>query len=464
MQNTRKALRSVGMALGTWLLAACAPTTPLQKPEFAVPAAFKESANWKAVNLQAASVPDAWWQLFQDPVLNQLQQQLVVGNETLKGNLAQLAVARAALANSRAGQWPALGLNAGVNYGANPGFAIPGTTNSLTATASWELDVWGRIADGVANTDARYRASSADLAAAKLSLQGLLTQSYVSMRQFEVQAELLQRSVVAYRRSLELTQNRYAGGIVSAADVAQATTQLRSTQAQLIEAHSSRAQAEHAIATLLGQPAAQLSIARQTALPSAPDVPLQLPSELLERRPDIAAAALRVAAANAQIGVAKTAFFPTISLSATAGFRGPDGLDLINSPNFLWSLGPALALALFDNAARQSAVDSARGSADQATAAYRQTVLVALQEVEDNLAIAASLQESMTLQGDALDAATKSLEIANNQYKAGTVSYLNVVTAQTTLLASEQSLLGTQSRRLVAVSQLLKNLGGRWNP
>ena len=460
--NTRPFALAASLAMLS-LLTACAPTAPLQKPEFTAPAAFKESALWKAVNPQAAEVPDAWWQLFNDPVLNTLQGQLVVGNETLKGNLAQLAVARAALAGSRAGQLPAVGLNAASSYGVNPGVANPSTANSLAANASWELDLWGRIAGGVAGSDARLQASSADLAAARLSLQALLTQNYFSMRQSEIQAELLERSVLAFRRSLELTQNRYAGGIVSAADVAQATTQLRSTQAQLIEANSSRAQAEHAIATQLGQPAALLSLPRKAALPKAPDVPQQLPSQLLERRPDIAAAAARVMAAQAQIGVAQSAFFPTISLSATAGFRGADALDLLNAPNFFWSVGPALALALFDNGARQSAVDSARGSTDQATATYRQTVLAALQEVEDNLVIAASLQEALVLQNDALDAATKSLDIANNQYKAGTVSYLNVVTAQTTLLASEQTLLGTQSRRLAAVSQLLKNLAGRWD-
>jgi NodT family efflux transporter outer membrane factor (OMF) lipoprotein len=442
-------------------LSACTTPATIAPASMEVPAAFKESSLWKATRADAAAVPDEWWTLFNDATLNELQKQ-VVGNENLKASAALVQVARAALGAARAPASPSLGVSANSTNSVQPGSTSAITNNSLAANASWELDLWGRVAGNVSSAEARLQASSADLAAARWSVQALVTQTYFSLRSAEAQALLLERSVAAYQRSLELTQNRYAGGIASAADVAQATTQLRSTQAQLIESQSSRAQLEHAIATLLGQPAASLSVPRTAVLPIAPPVPVQLPSDLMQRRPDIAAASSRVAAANAQIGVAQSAFFPAITLSASAGFKGTDLLQLISAPNLFWSLGPALAATLLDGGARKATEESATATATQATATYRQTVLTALQEVEDNLVAAASLQEQAALQTDALTAAERNLDITNNQYKAGTVSYLNVVTAQATTLSSERTLLDVRNRRLVAIAVLLKNLGGRW--
>ena len=446
-------------------LAAC--TTPITSAPVSmeVPASFKEAKEWglwKTTRPDAANVPDDWWTLFNDTALNELQKRVLVGNENLKASAAQVEVARAALGSARATGSPSVGVTAGSTNSVLPGGISATTAKSLAANASWELDLWGRVAGSVSGAQARLRASSADLAAARWSVQALLTQTYFSLRSSEAQALLLERSVTAYQRSLELTQNRYAGGIASAADVAQATTQLRSTQAQLIESQSNRAQLEHAVATLLGQPAATFALPRTAVLPIAPPVPVQLPSDLMQRRPDIAAASARVAAANAQIGVAQSAFFPAISLSANAGFRGADLLNIISAPNLFWSLGPTLAATLFDGGARKANEESARASTTQATASYRQTVLTALQEVEDNLVVAASLEEQSALQTDALSAAQRNLDITNNQYKAGTVSYLNVVTAQATALASERALLDVRNRRLAATAVLLKNLGGRW--
>ena len=438
------------------------PVTPVS---IEIPAAFKEAKEWglwKATRPDAASVPDDWWTLFNDTALNDLQKQVLVGNENLKASAAQVEVARAALGTARAPASPNLGVSAGSTNSVLPGGISATPSNSLAANASWELDLWGRVSGNVNSAQARLQASSADLAAARWSLQALLTQTYFSLRSAEAQGLLLERSVAAYQRSFELTQNRYAGGIASAADVAQATTQLRSTQAQLIESQSSRAQLEHAIATLLGKSVAGFSLPRTATLPATPPVPVQLPSELMQRRPDIAAASARVAAANAQIGVAQSAFFPAITLSASAGFRGTDLLELIGAPNLFWSLGPVLALAVFDGGARKAAEESARASTDQATASYRQTVLTALQEVEDNLVVAASLDEQSALQTDALAGAQRNLDITNNQYKAGTVSYLNVVSAQATALSAERTLLDVRNRRLAAIAVLLKNLGGRW--
>ena len=447
----------------TLLLAACAAPPPYQKPAMDVPAVFKESGLWKAANSSAATVPDNWWLLFNDSVLNDLQNQVIVGNENLKAAAAQVQVARAALGSSRAGLLPAVGASAGGSFSAVPGSPATITSYSAAASATWELDLWGRVSGNVSAAQARLQASAADLASARLSVQAILTQTYFSLRAAEAQAALLDRSVAAYLRSLELTQNRYNAGVSSAADVAQAQTQLKSTQAQRMEASSSRAQLEHALATLLGKPSAMLTLPRTANLPQAPVIPVQLPASLIERRPDIAAAERRVAAANAQIGVAQNAFFPAVTLSANAGLRGSTLAQLLSAPNLFWSLGPALAATLFDGGARKSAEESARASLDQATAAYRQTVLIALQEVEDNLVIAVSLEEQLALQTDALAAAQRNLEITNNQYKAGTVSYLNVVTAQATALSAERTLLDVRNRRLGAITQLLKNLAGRWD-
>ena len=455
----------VAMVIAIALLATgcMTPPAPYQKPTMEVPAAFQESALWKTALPDAASVPDDWWLLFNDAVLNDLQKQVLLGNENLKSAAAQVEIARAALGSSRAGLVPTVGASAGASRSAIPGSSAINPSYSAAASASWEIDLWGRVSGNVSAAEARLQASSNDLAAARLSVQALLTQTYFSLRAAELQDVLLQRSIEAYQRSLVLTQNRYAAGIVSAADVTQAQVQLKSTQAQRVQTNSSRSQLEHALATLLGKPSAMFALPRAASLPDVPSIPVQLPASLIERRPDIAAAERRVAVANAQIGVAQSAFFPAVTLSANAGFRGSDLVNLLSAPNLFWSLGPALATTLFDGGARKSAEESARASLDVATATYRQTVLTALQEVEDNMGLATSLEEEALLQADAMAAAQRSLEIANNQYQAGTVSYLNVVTAQATALGSERTLLDVRNRRLAATAQLLKNLAGRWD-
>lgn len=460
------ARRGVTIVLMAAVLAGCSSTPKYERPTIDVPAAFKETAGWREANPQAADVPDEWWRLFNDPVLDQLQSQLVLGNQNLQASIAAVRVAQAALASSRASLIPSVGVGASASRAANAagtGNGGPNNTYALSANASWEVDLWGRLAGTVDSADARLAASRDDLAAARLSLQATLAQSYLSLRVAEAQAALLESTLSAYRRSLELTQNRYTAGVASAADVAQAQTQLKSTEAQLIETNTNRAQLEHAIAVLLGKAPAEFTLARTAALPAVPQVPLQLPSTLLERRPDIAAAERRVAAANAQIGVAGAAFFPALTLSASAGFRNDTLGRLLTSPNLFWSFGPALALSLLDGGARQAAVDSARASTDQAVAAYRQTVLTAFQEVEDNLVEAQSLRAQIDAQTEALAAAQRVVEIVNNQYRAGTVSFLNVVTAQATALAAERNLLDLRNRRLAALNQLLKNIAGRWD-
>lgn len=452
------------------LLASCASTRVEPPLPAAAPAQFKEDGLWKraasSVSGSALPVPDAWWQLYNDPVLNDLQGRLVIGNENLKAAVAQVATARAAVAASRAQELPTVAVNPSASRSGGPagsnGQRTTSTSLSLGATANWEIDLWGRLAQATSSSEAKYQASVDDLAAARLSAQATLVQTYLSMRAAEAQAILLERSVAGYQRSLDLTQTRYNAGVVARADVLQAQTQLKSAQAQIIEVQTQRAQLEHAIAVLLGQPPSAVTIMRTGELPESPSVPVLLPATLLERRPDIAAAERRVAAAYALIGVADAAFFPALTLSASGGFRGSSLSNLLNASNFYWSLGSALAQAIFDGGARRAASDQARAAADAATAAYRQQVLTAFQEAEDNLVLADQLRTEGQLQREALQLSQRTLEIVMDQYRAGTVSYLNVVTAQSTVLASEQSVLSVRNRELAAINQLLKNIAGRW--
>jgi NodT family efflux transporter outer membrane factor (OMF) lipoprotein len=448
----------------TWLavlLGGCAASRINERPTVEVPPSFKEASAFRAAPLNTP-VADEWWRAFNEPALDELQTQLVAENQNLRIAVAQYRAAQAALAASRSSLFPVIGLGISGTRSSFPPTQQMEKVVSLSGSASWELDLWGRLSSQVDSAKARLEASQADLAAAQLSLQSLLAQTYFSLRAEEAQIALLDRSVTAYARSLQLTQSRYEGGVVSAADVAQAQTQLKNTEAQRVEARSNRAQLEHAIAVLVGKPPAVFNLSASSKLPSLPPVPQQLPSQLLQRRPDIAAAAFRVAAAQSQVGAARAAFFPAVSLSASTGFRADGLAGIISAPNRFWSIGPALALAAFDGGARQAAVDTAIAATDQATASYRQTVLTAFQEVEDNLVLATSLQEQAALLQESLVAAQRSVEIANDQYKGGTISYLSVVTAQTSALAAERSLLEARTRSLVATNQLLKNIAGRW--
>jgi NodT family efflux transporter outer membrane factor (OMF) lipoprotein len=453
------------------LLGACAVTRVEPPPPAAAPAQFKEAGDWQRAPA-GTPVPDAWWTLFNDPVLDALQQRLVIGNENLKASVAQVASARAAYDASRSAMAPTLSAGLAATRSATGGTSaaattITGTSNpsnsvSLTASAAWEIDLWGRLSQASSGAQATLQASEADLAAARLSAQALLAQTYFSLRAADAQQALLERSVQGYRRALDLTQVRYDGGVAARTDVLQAQTQLDSARAQVADVAAQRAQLEHAIAVLLGQAPSTFTLAAQAALPDAPAVPPLLPSTLLERRPDIAAAQRRVAAAYAQIGVADAAFFPSLTLSASAGYRGTSLARLVSAPNLLWSIGPQLAEAIFDGGQRRLASAQARAAADQATSNYRQAVLTALQDVEDNLVLADQLQREAELQQQALQSAQRNAEITLDQYRAGTVSYLNVVVAQTAALNSESSLLTVRNRQLAAVNQLLKNIAGRW--
>ncbi len=467
----------VTAALGALLIAVagCSSVPTYVAPSFEVPATFKEGGTaFKRAEPERAVIdtPEQWWLLFDDPALDQLQAGALLGNANLQAVAANVRIAQAAVLGSRAALFPTIGIGAGATRSRSPilstqtaaGLAAPVTSYTAQALVSnWELDLWNRLGAQVDGAQARLDATRADLASARLSLHATVAQTYFSLRAAEAQAALLDRSVEAFGRSAQLTKNRYSAGVVSAADVAQAEAQLKSAEAQRVEARLNRAQLEHALATLTGTPPAAFALPATAKLPAPPAVPEQLPSFLLERRPDIAAAERRVAAANAQIGTANAAFFPAITLSASAGLRSLTLGNLLKTTSNFWSIGPSLLWAAFDGGARRAASDSARAAYDQTVATYRQTVLVALQEVEDNLVAASALAEEVAIQQQALVAAQKAQEVALNQYEAGIVSFINVVTAQATVLSAETTLLNLQTRRLSAANTLLKNIGGRWN-
>ncbi len=460
------------------LLGACASQQAYERPAMDIPPAYKESSAAAQGLWQPAqpggdqAVPTAWWSLYGDATLDALQQQAAAGNQNIALSVARLRSAQAAVASSSASLLPSLGASAS-SARSRSGSTLQAdgssnarisTSHSLGLNASWELDLWGRISGTVDSARASAQASADDLAAMRLSVQATVAQTYFSLRAAEAQARLLRETLDAYDRSWELTRNRQAAGVASLADVAQAEAQYKNTQVQLLESETSRTQLEHALAALVGQAPAAFSLPATAELPAPPPVPAQLPSQLLERRPDIAAAERRVAAANAQIGVARAAFFPALTLSGSAGYRGSELSNLLSAPNLFWSLGPALAVSLFDGGSRTAAVESARASNDQAAASYRQTVLTALQEVEDNLTAATALAQEQQLQTEALAAAQRALDVVNNQYRAGTVGFLNVITAQASVLSSQRSLIDVKNRRLAAVNTLLKNVAGNWEP
>ena len=461
-------------------LAACSAVPPSEPPALHVPAAFKEgvpgSSVWQTAQPQDAE-PGDWWRLFNDPVLDALQQQAQAANHDLALALGRLRAAHAALDGSRAAWWPTLGANAAstrsrsstssnasASVSTTAAAAPVNTSATVGLTASWELDVWGRVAAGVRAAQANVAASANDVAAMRLSVQASVAQTYFAVRAAEAQQRLLADTLAAYQRSWELTQNRYRAGVASSADVAQAHTQWLAVQAQQLAAHSSRAQLEHALAVLLGQAPASFTLAVTAELPPPPALPAQLPAQLLQRRPDIAAAQQRVQAANAQVGVARAAFFPQLSFSASAGYRAAQWADVLSAPALVWSLGPALAATLFDGGARSAALEQALAGVEQASASYRQTVLTALQEVEDNLVLGASLEREQAVHTEAVATAQRALAVVENQYRAGLVGYLNVLAAQATVLSAHNNLLSVRNRRLAASVVLLKNLAGDWQP
>ncbi|MDR8771142.1 Outer membrane protein OprM [Burkholderia multivorans] len=477
-----RALRplSAAVAVATAvLLAGCAVGPDYHRPDTSIPAAFKEApAGWKVAQPADRADRGPWWTVYDDPQLNALIDKLNASNQTIAQSAAAYRQARALVSEARAAYFPTVGLSASGSRARTPRSSFSsGTSSSFGSStsgsisnsysvgldASWEPDLWGKVSRTVSAQRAGEAAAAADLANARLSQQALLAQTYFQLRTSDALQKLLDETVQSYRQSLQLTQNQYAQGVAARADVIQAQTQLQSAQAAAIDNGVARAQYEHAIATLIGEPASTFSLPPMPLAAEPPVTPVDVPSTLLERRPDIAAAERRAAAANEQIGVAISAFFPTLTLSASGGFESSVWSQLFTLPARFWTVGPQLAATLFDAGLRAAQTQAARATYDQDVAAYRLAVLSAFQDVEDNLVSQRILAQEIDVQRQAVESAEHALAIVTNQYKAGTVAYLNVLTAQTTAFTARQKLATITGQRMVSSVALVKALGGGWN-
>jgi NodT family efflux transporter outer membrane factor (OMF) lipoprotein len=461
-------------AAALFALGACTVGPDYVRPSADAPAAFKEAEGWKPAEPKDQIPRGNWWSVFGDSRLDELEAQVDISNQNIKVAEARVRQARALTQQARAAFFPTVdasasatragGRSSGSGGGTTPSGGATSNFYNLALDANWEIDLWGRVRRNVESNEASTQASVADLEAAKLSAQAELAQDYLLLRVQDAQIDLLATTAAAYEKSLQLTKNQYAAGVVGRSDVVQAETQYKSTRAQVLDARILRAQLEHAIAILIGKPPAEFSIAATPIDYPFPDIPVGMPSELLERRPDIAAAERRVAAANAQIGVAQAAFFPSLTLSATGGFAASSFAHWLTLPARYWSLGPALlAQTVFDAGLRSAQKEQAVAVYDQTVATYRETVLTGFQEVEDNLVALRMLEEETGVQDEAVRAAREAVTIVNNQYRAGTVNYIAVVVIQAGALNNERTALGIRGRRLAASVALIKALGGGWN-
>jgi NodT family efflux transporter outer membrane factor (OMF) lipoprotein len=448
------------------VLGGCATVGPeYVRPKVVVPEGYRQGTpGWKKAEPRDHVARGKWWEVYGDARLNALAEKVESGNQNVAAAEARVRQALAIARQARADLYPAVSASGGASRSGASG-ANAGASNryDVGVDAAWEPDLWGRVRRSIEAGEAQWQATAGDLAAVRLSATAALVQNYLSLRVVDAQARLLTDTVAAFNKSLELTRNRYAVGVAGRQDVVLAEAQVKGVQAQLVDLGVLRAQLEHAIAVLVGEPPAAITIEAQAAAPGLPDIPAALPSELLERRPDIAAAERRMAAASARIGVAESAFYPSVSLAGSVGLRSALLGDLISAPSTLWSLGAAAAQLLVDGGARQSAVEQTRAAFDAEVAAYRQAVLTGFQEVEDNLAALRILAEQAKLQEDATKASRTSVELMLNRYRAGTVGFLDVISVQTILLSNERALLAILGRRLAASALLVKALGGGWD-
>lgn len=463
----------LSLSLCVALLSACAVGPDYQRPQTAEIAQFKEAEGWRQANPSDSLARGAWWELYGDRQLNALVEKLNSSNQTVAQSEAQFRQAQALVRSARGAFYPSVDLSLGKNRSSQ---GTGSSSSSLSSSSSgirdtytaqlgvsWEADVWGKLRRGLEADEANAQASFADLAAMRLSQQSELVQNYLQLRVIDQQKRLLEATVAAYERSLKMTQNQYRAGVSGRDAVAQAQTQLKSTQADLVDLIWQRAQFENAIAVLTGEAPANFSIAESQNIPNLPQVPLSLPSQLLERRPDIASAERSVIAANANVGVAKAAYYPDLTLSLSGGYSSSTSKNLISLPNRFWSVGPQLSLPLFDGGIRSAEVDRSEAAYDETVARYRQTVLDGFREVENYLVQLKVYEDEAAVRQEALDAARDSLRLTENQYKAGLIAYIDVVVVQATALSNERSVLNILQNRLIASVQLIAALGGGWD-
>jgi len=446
-------------------LSSCAVGPNYHRPAFDTTAAFKEQGDWKPSEPDDALSRGPWWHIFNDPVLDGLERQVDVSNQNLRAAADAYRQAQALVAQARAALWPTITGSASRQRENTIAPPLPryGEVNNLTATGTWQIDIWGGTRRNVESNVASAQSSAAAVAAARLSAQTSLATTYFELRAQDSLQKILDDTVADEQRSLDITKSRYSYGVAAKADVVTAQTQLLSSQAQQVNAAIGRAQFEHAIAVLIGQQPATFSLQVEQLRTDVPTPPAGLPSALLERRPDVAEAERKMAAANAQIGVAVAAYFPNLSLSGSAGYENFGfWRQLIDSKNTVWGVGPSLAETLFDGGLRRAQTAQARAAYDASVDNYRQTVLTSLQQVEDNLVTLRVLEHQAAIEDETVKAAKEAEALTVNQYKAGTVPYTSVITAQTTRLASEQTALTVLLDRLSASVALVQAVGGGW--
>ncbi len=461
-EGVKTRLTALAMALA---LAGCAVGPTYDKPPpVDTPVAFKEGQGaWIRAVPADTLERGPWWQLFNDPALNALADKVDVSNQNIAASVAAYAQARALVAEQRASLLPVVTLGGGANRSGGRGTTTERNSYQVTLGGSWEPDVFSRLARGVNSVVAAEQASAADLAAARLAVQGELAVNYFNLRQQDAQRALLAQTITGYQRTLQITNNRYTAGIAAKTDVLQAETQLANAQAEQLGLERARAQLEHAIAVLVGQAPANFSLPAETVITSVvPDVPIEVPSTLLQRRPDIATAERRVAQANEQIGIAQSAYYPSLSLSGSLGSNAARIGDLFSASSLVWGLGLSLGQTLFSGGARAAQVEGARAGFDQAVANYRQTVLTAFQDVEDQLVASRVLGQQLALRQQASRAADQVEQQVLNRYQAGQVSYTEVISAQATAQSARRALVQLQSDRQVAAVALIQAMGGGW--
>lgn len=444
------------------------PTAYKEQP----PASYQGASQWQPANPADQASRGNWWEIFGDPELNGLEEQIATSNQELKEFEARIREARAAIRFNRASQFPTISTAPSAAYTKSSDYS-PSFPSKISEAStgyfvlpfdlSYEVDLWGRVRRSVAAAREEAQATAGDYEAAKLSLEAELAMDYFELRSADAQKRLLDDTVKAYLDDVQLTTHRFKGGVAPRSDVAQAQTQLDTTLVQDTDITVQRAQFEHAIAVLIGRPPADFSLAAVPLKTQPPQIPVGFPSELLQRRPDIAAAERRMAEANQQIGIAKAAYFPTVTLDGTVGFAGTHASNVFTWPAGFWAFGPTAAETLFDAGRRRATSESARANYDVTVATYRQTSLTAFQEVEDNLAALRILENEAQQQNQAVASAKDTLHLFTNRYKGGVDTYLQVITAQTTELANERNAIDILRRRMDASVLLVKALGGGWN-
>jgi NodT family efflux transporter outer membrane factor (OMF) lipoprotein len=461
----------VSALLSFLICSGCAIGPKYQRPAAPAVPTFKELAGndqWKMATPSDQLLKGKWWEMFGDPELNRLEESINIDNQNVKQAEAQFRQSRALVAGNQANYYPTIGSSPAITQsdtGPNSGRGFGGTSQSfsLPATVSWEPDLWGRVRLAVENAKDNAQVSAADLENVRLSAQAQLATDYFTLVATDMQEDILADTIKAYQRNLQLTENRFNGGVASKSDITLAQTQLAGALAQSTDLRITRAQQEHAIAVLTGQPPSRIEVPISTIKGPPPEIPLALPSTLLERRPDIAANERQMAAANANIGITETAFYPTLTLSATPGLLSTGLANLVTWGSRVWSAGPSISQTLFDFGRRNAQVQGAQASYDATVAAYRQTVLAAFQEVEDDLASLRYLAEEAGQEQEAVVAAEQSLTLEMARYIAGTDSYLNVITTQIIALQDRQTAVTILQRRMLAAVDLVKAVGGGWD-